>query len=398
MLAAIAAMFDEVDLLLTPTTATTAFVAEGPPPLEIAGQRVGGMGSVPYTAPFNISGQPAVSIPAGLSSEGLPVGLQVVARASRGGARARVRDCVAETQPARGPSSRRWPTRVALRAVTDVHRDGSPRARLARSKKQASEEVTEVAPGVLRMQLPIWMPGLGHVNMYGLVDDNGHCRRRSRPSRSAVVEGVEGAAQDRRLPRQGRPHRRRHALAPRPLRWRGPHRARSAREDRHAPRVLDVDREGPEPAARALRGRSAPARDRSRRGRAVASTSTPTSCRPIADDADVVHDDTDETRADVEPVGRDDAVGHDEPGSAAEAQDDDPRDADAVHAARADRPAAPRRAACGSPGATGSSCTRPATPSTTSARGIPRRARCSPATTCCRRSRRTSRACARPTR
>jgi aspartyl-tRNA(Asn)/glutamyl-tRNA(Gln) amidotransferase subunit A len=38
------------------------------------------MGSVPYTAPFNISGQPAVSIPVGLSYEGLPVGLQVVAR------------------------------------------------------------------------------------------------------------------------------------------------------------------------------------------------------------------------------------------------------------------------------------------------------------------------------
>ena len=33
--------------------------------------------------------------------------------------------------------------------------------------------MTEVAPGVLRMQLPIWMPGLGHVNMYGLVDDRG---------------------------------------------------------------------------------------------------------------------------------------------------------------------------------------------------------------------------------
>jgi aspartyl-tRNA(Asn)/glutamyl-tRNA(Gln) amidotransferase subunit A len=80
MLAAIAAAFDEIDLLFTPTTATPAFVAEGPPPFEIAGQRVGGMGSVPFTAPFNVSGQPAVSIPAGLTAEGLPVGLQVVTR------------------------------------------------------------------------------------------------------------------------------------------------------------------------------------------------------------------------------------------------------------------------------------------------------------------------------
>ena len=47
----------------------------------------------------------------------------------------------------------------------------------ARPPKQeqepASEEITEVAPGVIRMQLPIWMPGLGHVNMYGLIDDRG---------------------------------------------------------------------------------------------------------------------------------------------------------------------------------------------------------------------------------
>ncbi len=80
LLAAIAAVFAEVDLILTPTTATTAFVAEGPPPLEIAGQKVGGMGSVPYTAPFNISGMPGVSIPVGCAPDGLPVGLQAVTR------------------------------------------------------------------------------------------------------------------------------------------------------------------------------------------------------------------------------------------------------------------------------------------------------------------------------
>lgn len=46
---------------------------------------------------------------------------------------------------------------------------------MARKQEQepASEEVQEVAPGVLRMQLPIRMPGLGHVNMYALLDDDG---------------------------------------------------------------------------------------------------------------------------------------------------------------------------------------------------------------------------------
>ena len=40
-------------------------------------------------------------------------------------------------------------------------------------QEPASSEVTEVAPGVLRMQLPISMPGLGHVNCYALVDSDG---------------------------------------------------------------------------------------------------------------------------------------------------------------------------------------------------------------------------------
>jgi glyoxylase-like metal-dependent hydrolase (beta-lactamase superfamily II) len=37
----------------------------------------------------------------------------------------------------------------------------------------ASEEITEVAPGVVRMQLPIAFTGLGHVNCYALEDDRG---------------------------------------------------------------------------------------------------------------------------------------------------------------------------------------------------------------------------------
>jgi len=37
----------------------------------------------------------------------------------------------------------------------------------------AEESVTEVAPGILRMQLPIMLPGLGHVNCYVLEDERG---------------------------------------------------------------------------------------------------------------------------------------------------------------------------------------------------------------------------------
>ena len=40
-------------------------------------------------------------------------------------------------------------------------------------QESAQREVTEVAPNVLRMQLPIRMPGLGHVNMYALIDERG---------------------------------------------------------------------------------------------------------------------------------------------------------------------------------------------------------------------------------
>ncbi len=40
-------------------------------------------------------------------------------------------------------------------------------------QEDATDEVTEVAPGVLRSQLPIQFTGLGHVNMYIFEDDRG---------------------------------------------------------------------------------------------------------------------------------------------------------------------------------------------------------------------------------
>jgi glyoxylase-like metal-dependent hydrolase (beta-lactamase superfamily II) len=40
-------------------------------------------------------------------------------------------------------------------------------------QEPANPEVTEVAPGILRLQLPIHLPGLGHVNCYALEDERG---------------------------------------------------------------------------------------------------------------------------------------------------------------------------------------------------------------------------------
>jgi aspartyl-tRNA(Asn)/glutamyl-tRNA(Gln) amidotransferase subunit A len=78
-----AELFADVDVLLTPTTAVAAFPAGGPPPAEIDGREVDGAESVPFTMLANLCWNPACSVPAGFTSEGLPVGLQIVARRHR---------------------------------------------------------------------------------------------------------------------------------------------------------------------------------------------------------------------------------------------------------------------------------------------------------------------------
>jgi aspartyl-tRNA(Asn)/glutamyl-tRNA(Gln) amidotransferase subunit A len=73
----VARAFDDVDVIVTPTTAATAPPIEGLELLATTAQLTR------FTYPWSIAGIPAVSVPCGFDSLGLPVGLQIAAAAWR---------------------------------------------------------------------------------------------------------------------------------------------------------------------------------------------------------------------------------------------------------------------------------------------------------------------------
>lgn len=98
----IARFFDDIDILITPTVASTA------PPLgnlnsnrdiafhdfmEITGR------FCPHTSIFNVTGQPAISLPLAMSESGLPIGIQFVARYGEEAALIRLASYFEEAMP-----------------------------------------------------------------------------------------------------------------------------------------------------------------------------------------------------------------------------------------------------------------------------------------------------------
>jgi amidase len=72
------ALWNEFDVLMTPALAKTAIAAEGgfrkPGPIafDVAGR------FTPLTPAFNVTGQPAIAVPAGMGSDRLPLSVQLV--------------------------------------------------------------------------------------------------------------------------------------------------------------------------------------------------------------------------------------------------------------------------------------------------------------------------------
>jgi len=99
------------DLVLSPVTPIAAFPAEQPMPFLEEGQ---GMAHIGFTAPYNMSGQPAASINCGFTEDGRPIGVQIAGRRFDDLGVLRAARWYEQTRPAE--AAPQWPDRGAYRA------------------------------------------------------------------------------------------------------------------------------------------------------------------------------------------------------------------------------------------------------------------------------------------
>jgi Asp-tRNA(Asn)/Glu-tRNA(Gln) amidotransferase A subunit family amidase len=101
LVAQVASVFEDVDLLVTPMASVEPFAAEGPMPTEVAGTATHMGMSVALSFLASLVNLPALSVPCGLTASGLPVGLQVIG--------SRFREDVVLAAAGRLEAARPWP-------------------------------------------------------------------------------------------------------------------------------------------------------------------------------------------------------------------------------------------------------------------------------------------------
>jgi aspartyl-tRNA(Asn)/glutamyl-tRNA(Gln) amidotransferase subunit A len=108
--ATLAGIFEQIDLIMTPTVAAQPWPAEEAFPQMIGGQAVGPRGHAVFTPWVNACGHPAIALPAGTDAGGLPAGFQLIAQNSRD----EFLLDVAEEYELAFPWAQHWPTYASM--------------------------------------------------------------------------------------------------------------------------------------------------------------------------------------------------------------------------------------------------------------------------------------------
>jgi aspartyl-tRNA(Asn)/glutamyl-tRNA(Gln) amidotransferase subunit A len=91
--------FSRHDVLLTPTVACRPYAADGEYPTELEGRDISSQTIEPFTQLSTLGWLPSITVPAGLSRDGLPIGLQIVGPAHRDDIVLRLARIFEETHP-----------------------------------------------------------------------------------------------------------------------------------------------------------------------------------------------------------------------------------------------------------------------------------------------------------
>jgi aspartyl-tRNA(Asn)/glutamyl-tRNA(Gln) amidotransferase subunit A len=98
-----AGLFRSTDILLTPATACRPHGADSTIPTELNGHDITSIGVEPFGVFANACWNPAISLPAGMTEDGLPVGLQITCRRHRDDVALRLARMFEQVQPWRFP-------------------------------------------------------------------------------------------------------------------------------------------------------------------------------------------------------------------------------------------------------------------------------------------------------
>lgn len=91
--------FEHHDVLLTPTVACRPYAADGEYPTEVEGHDITEQTIEPFTQLSTLGWLPSITVPAGFSRDGLPIGLQIVGRLHRDDVVLRLARVLEEAQP-----------------------------------------------------------------------------------------------------------------------------------------------------------------------------------------------------------------------------------------------------------------------------------------------------------